>query len=161
MPLYQRPAQCSAVRGSSLRREAATGWAVGGLLNAALHHVGHKDRRKLPGDASRFWKLPWPRRDQDVANRVRRQRGIQQDKELTQKQAAPAEVPEQALQSGVSRRSPEVAQEGPTKPEDNSGGCAMQVRVPGTQAWLCTKEILEECTGAGVAAKHAVPSNAV
>ncbi|KAJ1137269.1 hypothetical protein NDU88_003682 [Pleurodeles waltl] len=86
---------------------------------------------------------------------------VAQDKEPTQKQAAPAEVPEQALRSGVNPSSPEVTKEGPTMPEDNSGGRALQVRVPGTQAWLCTKEILEECTGAGVAAKHAVPSNAV
>ncbi|KAJ1090968.1 hypothetical protein NDU88_004096 [Pleurodeles waltl] len=86
---------------------------------------------------------------------------VAQDKEPTQKQAAPAEVPEHALRSGVNRSSPEVTKEGPTTPDDNSGGRAMQARVPATQAWLCTKEILEECTGAGVAAKHAVPSNAV
>ncbi|KAJ1101332.1 hypothetical protein NDU88_006402 [Pleurodeles waltl] len=59
-------------------------------------------------------------------------------------QAAPAEVPEQALRSEVNQCSPEVAQESPTPPEDNSGGRAMQVRVPGTQAWLCMKEILED-----------------
>ncbi|KAJ1187507.1 hypothetical protein NDU88_004282 [Pleurodeles waltl] len=99
---------------------------------------------------------------QEHDRRQRRPRGgAQQDKEPTQKQAAPAEVPEQALRSGVNRSSPEVTKEGPTMPEDNSGGRARQVRVLGTQAWLCTKEILEECTGAGVAAKHAVPSNAV
>ncbi|KAJ1091030.1 hypothetical protein NDU88_004158 [Pleurodeles waltl] len=86
---------------------------------------------------------------------------LAQDKEPSQNQAAPAEVPEQALRSGVKRCSPEVAQESPTPPEDNSGGRAMQLRVPWTQAWLCPKEILEKCTGAGVAAKHAVPSNAV
>ncbi|KAJ1098043.1 hypothetical protein NDU88_003159 [Pleurodeles waltl] len=79
--------------------------------------------------------------------------GSQQDKEPSQKQAA--------LRSGVNRSSPEVTKEGPTTPEDNSGGRALQVRVPGTQAWLCTKEILEECTEAGVVAKHAVSSNAV
>ncbi|KAJ1170036.1 hypothetical protein NDU88_001917 [Pleurodeles waltl] len=87
--------------------------------------------------------------------------GAQQDKEPSQNQAAPAEVPEQALQSGVKRCSPKVAQERPTPPEDNSGGRAMQVRLPWTQAWLCTKEIFVECTGAAVAAKHVVPSNAV
>ncbi|KAJ1178961.1 hypothetical protein NDU88_004200 [Pleurodeles waltl] len=87
--------------------------------------------------------------------------GVQQDKEPTHNKAAPAEVPEQALQCGVNRSSPEVTKEGPTTPEDNSGGRALQVRVPGTQAWLCTKEILGECTGAGAAAKYAVPSNAV
>ncbi|KAJ1140620.1 hypothetical protein NDU88_006969 [Pleurodeles waltl] len=105
--------------------------------------------------------LLWPRRDQDVANCVRRQGGVQQDKEPSQKQAAPKEVPEQALRRGVNRSSPEVTKEDPTMPEDNSGGCALQVRESGTQAWLCTKEILEECTGAGAAAHHAVPSNAV
>ncbi|KAJ1109264.1 hypothetical protein NDU88_006627 [Pleurodeles waltl] len=36
----------------------------------------------------------------------------------------------------------------------------MQVRVPWTQAWLCTKDFRRKCTGAGVAAKVAVPSNA-
>ncbi|KAJ1182470.1 hypothetical protein NDU88_007660 [Pleurodeles waltl] len=87
--------------------------------------------------------------------------GAQQDKEPSQKQAAPAEVPEQALRSGVKRCSPGVAQEGPTPPEDNSGGRAMQVRVPWTQVWLCTKEIFVECTEAGVAAKDVVLSNAV
>ncbi|KAJ1128922.1 hypothetical protein NDU88_007294 [Pleurodeles waltl] len=87
--------------------------------------------------------------------------GIQQDKEPTQKQAAPKEVPEQALRRRVNRSSLEVTKEGPTTPEENSGGCAMQVRVSGTQAWLCTKEILEECLGAGAAANHVVPSNAV
>ncbi|KAJ1196063.1 hypothetical protein NDU88_005323 [Pleurodeles waltl] len=36
----------------------------------------------------------------------------------------------------------------------------MQVRVPWTQAWLCTKDFRRKCTGAGVACKVAVPSNA-
>ncbi|KAJ1081566.1 hypothetical protein NDU88_001745 [Pleurodeles waltl] len=36
----------------------------------------------------------------------------------------------------------------------------MQVRVPWTQAWLCTKDFRRKCTGAGVAAKVVVPSNA-
>ncbi|KAJ1212801.1 hypothetical protein NDU88_000445 [Pleurodeles waltl] len=36
----------------------------------------------------------------------------------------------------------------------------MQVRVPWIQAWLCTKDFRRKCTGAGVAAKVAVPSNA-
>ncbi|KAJ1107448.1 hypothetical protein NDU88_004838 [Pleurodeles waltl] len=36
----------------------------------------------------------------------------------------------------------------------------MQVRVPWTQAWLCTKDFHRKCTGAGVAAKVTVPSNA-
>ncbi|KAJ1162761.1 hypothetical protein NDU88_003226 [Pleurodeles waltl] len=87
--------------------------------------------------------------------------GAQQDKEPSQKQAAPAEVPEQALQRGVKWCSPEVAQRSPTLPEDNLGGRAMQVRVPWTQAWLCTKDFRRKCTEAGVAAKVAVPGNAV
>ncbi|KAJ1196307.1 hypothetical protein NDU88_000178 [Pleurodeles waltl] len=105
--------------------------------------------------------LLWPRRDQDVANCVRGQRGRPQDKEPSKKQAAPREVPEQALRRGVKRCSPEVAQESPTPPEDNLGGRAMQVRVPWTQAWLWTKDFRRKCTEAGVAAKDAVPSNAV
>ncbi|KAJ1143599.1 hypothetical protein NDU88_009905 [Pleurodeles waltl] len=36
----------------------------------------------------------------------------------------------------------------------------MQVRVPSTQAWLCTKDFRRKCTEAGVAAKVLVPSNA-
>ncbi|KAJ1178962.1 hypothetical protein NDU88_004201 [Pleurodeles waltl] len=59
---------------------------------------------------------------------------VEQDKEPSQKQAAPAEVPEQALRSRVKQCSPEVAQWSPTPPEDNLGGRAMQVRVPWTQA---------------------------
>ncbi|KAJ1113635.1 hypothetical protein NDU88_001877 [Pleurodeles waltl] len=57
--------------------------------------------------------------------------------------------------------SPEVAQRSPTSPEDYLESRAMQVRVPWTQAWLCTKDFRRKCTGAGVAAKDAVPSNAV
>ncbi|KAJ1212794.1 hypothetical protein NDU88_000438 [Pleurodeles waltl] len=53
---------------------------------------------------------------------------IEQDKEPSHKQTSPGEVPEQALQSGVKWCSPEVAQESPTPPEDNSGGRAMQSR---------------------------------
>ncbi|KAJ1089733.1 hypothetical protein NDU88_002878 [Pleurodeles waltl] len=87
--------------------------------------------------------------------------GIEQNKEPSQKQAAPAEVPEQALRRCVKRCSPEVAQRSPTSPEDNLGSCAMQVRVPWTQAGLCTKDFHLKCTEAGVAAKVAVPSNAV
>ncbi|KAJ1110468.1 hypothetical protein NDU88_007819 [Pleurodeles waltl] len=87
--------------------------------------------------------------------------GVQQDEEPSQKQAAPRELPEQALRRGVKWCSPEVAQESPTPPEDNSGGRTMQVRVPWIQAWLCTKEILEKCTGAGVPEKDVVPCNAV
>ncbi|KAJ1128842.1 hypothetical protein NDU88_007214 [Pleurodeles waltl] len=87
--------------------------------------------------------------------------GTQQDKEPSQKQAAPAERPEQALGRGVKRCSPKVAQRSPTPPEDNLGGRAKQVRVPWTQAWICTKDFRRKCTEAGVAAKDAVPSNAV
>ncbi|KAJ1118507.1 hypothetical protein NDU88_006698 [Pleurodeles waltl] len=79
----------------------------------------------------------------------------QQVREPSQKQAAPAEVPEQALGRRVNWSPPEVTKGSPTTPEDNSEGCALQEGVSGTQAWLCTKEILEECTGAGAAANHA------
>ncbi|KAJ1160745.1 hypothetical protein NDU88_001238 [Pleurodeles waltl] len=85
-------------------------------------------------------------------------RGVEQDKEPSQKQAAPAEVPEQALQRGVKRCSPEVAQRSPTSPEDNLESRAMQVRVPWTQAWLCTKDFRRKCTEAGVAAKARFPA---
>ncbi|KAJ1196280.1 hypothetical protein NDU88_000151 [Pleurodeles waltl] len=54
----------------------------------------------------------------------------------------------------------EVAQRSPTSPETNLESHAMQVRVPWTQAWLCTKDFRRKCTGAGVACKVAVPSNA-
>ncbi|KAJ1146755.1 hypothetical protein NDU88_013015 [Pleurodeles waltl] len=37
----------------------------------------------------------------------------------------------------------------------------MQVRVPGTQAWLCTKDFRRKCTGAGEVAKVAKINNAV
>ncbi|KAJ1111986.1 hypothetical protein NDU88_000258 [Pleurodeles waltl] len=87
--------------------------------------------------------------------------GIEKDKEPSQKQAAPAEVPDRALQRGVKQCSPEVAQRSPTPSEDNLESRAMQVRVPWTQAWLCTKDFRRKCTEAGVAAKVAVPSNAV
>ncbi|KAJ1144654.1 hypothetical protein NDU88_010951 [Pleurodeles waltl] len=105
--------------------------------------------------------LLWPRRDQDVANCVRRQRGCPaRYGALTE-----AGSTRRSAGTGTTKRSEleltEVAKEDPTTPEDNSGGCALQVRVSWTQARLCTKEILEECTGAGAAANHAVPSNAV
>ncbi|KAJ1089964.1 hypothetical protein NDU88_003104 [Pleurodeles waltl] len=87
--------------------------------------------------------------------------GVEQDKESSQKQAAPAEVPEQALRRCMKQCSPEVAQRSPTSPEDNLGSRAMQVRVPWTQAGLCTKDFCQKCTQAGVAAKVSVPSNAV
>ncbi|KAJ1203086.1 hypothetical protein NDU88_006881 [Pleurodeles waltl] len=87
--------------------------------------------------------------------------GVEQNKEPSQKQASPAEVPEQALRRRVKRCSTEVAQRSPTPPEDNLESSAMQVRVPWTQAWLCTKDFCRNSTEAGVAAKDAVPSNAV
>ncbi|KAJ1159377.1 hypothetical protein NDU88_012044 [Pleurodeles waltl] len=87
--------------------------------------------------------------------------GVEQIKEPSQKQAAPAEVLEPALRRRVKRCSPEVAQRSPTPPEDNLESRAMQVRVPWTQAWLCTKDFHRKCTEARVAAKVAVPSNAV
>ncbi|KAJ1109949.1 hypothetical protein NDU88_007306 [Pleurodeles waltl] len=94
-----------------------------------------------------------------IASRDRE--GTQQDKEPSYKQSAPAEVPEQALQRGVKWCSSEVAQRSPTSPEDNLESRVMQVRVPWTQAWLCTKDFRRKCTEAGVAAKVAAPSNAV
>ncbi|KAJ1159488.1 hypothetical protein NDU88_012138 [Pleurodeles waltl] len=45
--------------------------------------------------------------------------------------------------------------------ETNLESRAMQIRVPWTQAWLCMKDFRQKCTGVGVAAKVAVPSNAV
>ncbi|KAJ1125688.1 hypothetical protein NDU88_004111 [Pleurodeles waltl] len=71
--------------------------------------------------------------------------GAQQRRKPSQKQAAHAEVPEQALRRKVNRSPPEVTKGSPLTPEDNSEGCALQEGVSGTQAWLCTKEILEEC----------------
>ncbi|KAJ1146743.1 hypothetical protein NDU88_013003 [Pleurodeles waltl] len=87
--------------------------------------------------------------------------GTQQLRELSQKQAVPAGVPDKALVRRVNRSARKVTKGSPTTPEDNSEGCALQVRVSRTQAGLCMKEILEECTGAGAAANHAVSSNAV
>ncbi|KAJ1121392.1 hypothetical protein NDU88_009501 [Pleurodeles waltl] len=72
----------------------------------------------------------------------------------------PEKCQKQALQGCVKRCSPEVAQRSPTSPETNLESRAMQVRVPWTQAWLCTKDFRRKCTGAGVAAKVTVPSNA-
>ncbi|KAJ1114330.1 hypothetical protein NDU88_002568 [Pleurodeles waltl] len=81
--------------------------------------------------------------------------GAQQLREPSQKQAAPAEVPKQAFGKKANRNPPEVRKGSPTAPADNPEGCALQEGVSGTQAWLCTKEILEDCTGAGAAANHA------
>ncbi|KAJ1125775.1 hypothetical protein NDU88_004197 [Pleurodeles waltl] len=82
--------------------------------------------------------------------------GVEQDKEPYQKQAAPAEVPEQALQSGVKWCSPEVAQRSPTPPEDNLGGCAMQATgrrphyLPGAghDQWPTPERELKKSSGA-------------
>ncbi|KAJ1196071.1 hypothetical protein NDU88_005331 [Pleurodeles waltl] len=52
----------------------------------------------------------------------------------------------------------EVAQRSPTSPETNLESRAMQVRVPWTQAWLCTKYFRRKSTGAGVAAKSRFPA---
>ncbi|KAJ1174830.1 hypothetical protein NDU88_000121 [Pleurodeles waltl] len=52
----------------------------------------------------------------------------------------------------------EVAQRSPTSPETNLESRAMQVRVPWTQAWLCTKDFRRKCTGAGAAAKSRFPA---
>ncbi|KAJ1195934.1 hypothetical protein NDU88_005199 [Pleurodeles waltl] len=105
--------------------------------------------------------LLWPKRDQDVANCVWEQRDHRARKRALSEQAAPVEVPEQALRSRVKWCSPEVAQRSPTSPETNLESRAMRVRVPWTQAWLCTKDFRRKCTEAVVAAKVAVPSNAV
>ncbi|KAJ1125079.1 hypothetical protein NDU88_003517 [Pleurodeles waltl] len=85
--------------------------------------------------------------------------GVEQDKEPSQQQAAPAEVPK----TGTTRMRETVLTRSRTKesPENNLGGRAMQVRVPWTQAGLCTKDFRRKCTEAGVAAKVAVSSNAV
>ncbi|KAJ1106577.1 hypothetical protein NDU88_003978 [Pleurodeles waltl] len=77
------------------------------------------------------------------------------------KQAAPAKVPEDALGRKVNQSPREVTKGLPTTLEDNSEGCALPEGVTGTQAWLCVKEILEDCTGVGAASNHVVPSNAV
>ncbi|KAJ1089775.1 hypothetical protein NDU88_002920 [Pleurodeles waltl] len=84
---------------------------------------------------------------------------VEQDKEPSQQQAAPAEVPE----TGTTRMYETVLTRSRTKesPENNLGGRAMQVRVPWTQAGLCMKDFRRKCTEAGVAAKVAVSSNAV
>ncbi|KAJ1183186.1 hypothetical protein NDU88_000011 [Pleurodeles waltl] len=88
-------------------------------------------------------------------------RGVDQDKEPSHKQTAPVEVPENTLRRRVKQCSPEVAQRSPTSPETNLESRAMQVRVPWTQAWLCTKDFHRKGTEAGVAAKVTDPSNAV
>ncbi|KAJ1089804.1 hypothetical protein NDU88_002948 [Pleurodeles waltl] len=73
----------------------------------------------------------------------------------------PQKCQKQALRGCVKQCSAEVAQRSLKSPEDNLGGRAMQVRVLWTQAGLCTKDFRRKCTEAGVAAKFAVPRNAV
>ncbi|KAJ1111741.1 hypothetical protein NDU88_000016, partial [Pleurodeles waltl] len=85
---------------------------------------------------------------------------VEQDKEPSLKQVAPGEVPETGTTRMRETVLAEVAQRSPTSPETNLESRAMQVRVPWTQAWLCTKDFRRKCTGAGVACKVAVPSNA-
>ncbi|KAJ1138410.1 hypothetical protein NDU88_004796 [Pleurodeles waltl] len=69
--------------------------------------------------------LLWPRKDQDVATWMKRQRRRPASQgALTE--AGSAEVPEQALRRGVNRSSPEDTKGSPTTPEDNSGSCALQ-----------------------------------
>ncbi|KAJ1100230.1 hypothetical protein NDU88_005317, partial [Pleurodeles waltl] len=67
-------------------------------------------------------------------------------------------IPEQALRRSVNSES---QKEGPTTSDFNSASWAIQDRVLGTQARLCTKESLEKCTEAGAAASHAVQRFAV
>ncbi|KAJ1166246.1 hypothetical protein NDU88_006654 [Pleurodeles waltl] len=85
---------------------------------------------------------------------------VEKDKEPSLKQVASGEVPETGTTRMRETVLAEVAQRSPTSPETNLESRAMQVRVPWTQAWLCTKDFRRKCTGAGVACKVAVPSNA-
>ncbi|KAJ1195905.1 hypothetical protein NDU88_005170 [Pleurodeles waltl] len=85
---------------------------------------------------------------------------VEQDKEPSLKQVATGEVPKTGTTRMRDTVLAEVAQRSPTSPETNLESCVMQVRVPWTQAWLCTKDFRRKCTGAGVACKVAVPSNA-
>ncbi|KAJ1082149.1 hypothetical protein NDU88_002319 [Pleurodeles waltl] len=75
--------------------------------------------------------LLWPRRDQDVANCVRRQRG----RPARQRAHSEASSTHRSAGTGTTKWSePELTRshkEGPTSPEDNSGGRALQVRMPG------------------------------
>ncbi|KAJ1168237.1 hypothetical protein NDU88_000184 [Pleurodeles waltl] len=88
-------------------------------------------------------------------------RDVEQDKEPSQQQVAPREVPETGTTRMRETVLAEVAQRSPTSPETNLESRAMQVRVPWTQAWLCTKDFCQKCTEAGVVAKDAVYNNAV
>ncbi|KAJ1212795.1 hypothetical protein NDU88_000439 [Pleurodeles waltl] len=83
---------------------------------------------------------------------------VEQDKEPSLKQVAPGEVPETGTTRMRETVLAEVAQRSPTSPETNLESRAMQVRVPWTQAWLCTKDFRRKCTGAGVAAKSRFPA---
>ncbi|KAJ1195873.1 hypothetical protein NDU88_005140 [Pleurodeles waltl] len=86
---------------------------------------------------------------------------VEQEKEPCQQQVAPGEVPETGTTRMHETVLAEVAQRSPTSPETNLESRAMQVRVPWTQAWLCTKDFRRKCTKAGVFAKDAVSNNAV
>ncbi|KAJ1212799.1 hypothetical protein NDU88_000443 [Pleurodeles waltl] len=95
--------------------------------------------------------LMWPRRDQDVTNWVRGQRGHP----ARQGALSEASSTRRSAGTGTTKWSETVLTRSCTR------GRAMQVRVPWTQAWLSTKDFRRKCTDAGVAAKDAVPSNAV
>ncbi|KAJ1214569.1 hypothetical protein NDU88_002187 [Pleurodeles waltl] len=82
--------------------------------------------------------------------------GAQQLREPPQKQAAPTEVPEQALKRSEDIGRLRVTKEGPTMSESNSASWALQDGVLGTQASLCAKESLEKCIEARAAADHAL-----
>ncbi|KAJ1134274.1 hypothetical protein NDU88_000727 [Pleurodeles waltl] len=86
---------------------------------------------------------------------------VEQEKEPSQQQVEPAEVPETGTTRMRETVLAEVAQRRPTSPETNLESRAMQVRVPWNQAWLCTKDFRRKCKKAGVAAKDAVSNNAV
>ncbi|KAJ1215896.1 hypothetical protein NDU88_003503 [Pleurodeles waltl] len=69
----------------------------------------------------------------------------------------------QHLQKHLNRRSEDLSmtvdsaqQEGPTTSESNSASWAMQVRVLGTWARLCMKEVLQKCTEGRAAAVQAL-----
>ncbi|KAJ1111734.1 hypothetical protein NDU88_000009 [Pleurodeles waltl] len=86
---------------------------------------------------------------------------IMQDKDSSQQQVALKTVPETGTTRMREMVLAEVAQRSPTSPETNLESRAMQVRVPWTQAWLCTKDFRRKCTEAGVVAKDVVFNNAI
>ncbi|KAJ1193471.1 hypothetical protein NDU88_002769 [Pleurodeles waltl] len=116
----------------------------------ALLHANHAF-----GSFGRCWGPRGTRRSQIGPE----ERGdVGQDKEPSLKQVAPGEVPETGTTRMRETVLTEVAQRSPTSPETNLESRAMQVRVPWTQAWLCTKDFRRKCTGAGVAAKSRFPA---